>query len=164
MICLNLQLLSLSLCLPSNFYCLRFSLLVSLRCIFSPCNTIHSSFSLSDFILQSFSLCFTLSLLLSLYPFHLFSASGNPIHLTLRIKSSNQGPHNRQGRALGDRLTNSLMGLDFPPVRHLRNPTLGQLPLQIVSYGCHLGMGFCFQHTLTHIQAHTHKHTHAHTH
>lgn len=132
----------LSLCLLSISYCLQFSLLVSLRCIFSACNAVHPSLSLSDFILQSFSLLVSHSPSFPLCPFHLFPASGNPIHLTLRIISSNQGPLSRQGRAPRDRLSNSLMGLDLPPVHHLRKPTLGQSPLHIVSYGCHLGVLF----------------------
>ena len=114
----------------------------------------HSQVSAHNLFLcvfRSFSLC----------PFHLFPASGNPIHLTLRIISSNQGPLGRQGRALRDRLTNSLMGLDFPPVHHLRKPTLGQSPLHIVSYGCHLATWLCF---LCVHHAHTHTYTHTQTH
>lgn len=88
--------------------------------------------------------------------FHLFPATGNPIHLTLRIISSNQDPLGRQGRALRDRLTNSLMRLDLPPVHHLRKPTLGQSPLLIVSYGLHLSMGFCFLLVCAHIDTQTH--------
>lgn len=65
-----------SFCLPSISYCLGFSLLVSLRCIFSPCNAIHPSLSLSDSISQSSPLCVSHSPPFSLCLFSLVPCHG----------------------------------------------------------------------------------------
>lgn len=56
-----------SFCRPSISYCLRFSLLVSLKCIFSQCNALHRSLWLRFHLAIFFSVCFTFSLLPALH-------------------------------------------------------------------------------------------------
>lgn len=103
--------LSASASLPSNFSCFTFP---TLAFFFYPLSTYIFCLKRDSFIFftlrfhlakPSKSLTFCCRRLSPWYP-----AAGNPIHLTLRIKSSNHGPHNRQGRTLRERLTNSGIG------------------------------------------------------